>query len=439
MLKNKWIGLATMITGLAACPNSDGSMDDAVAGDPTDPDEPVLGEQCGERADADASEEERALNARADLDVATALLAELGAEQSNVLLSPYSVRTAFGQVYGGTQGSAHVEIEQLLGFEGLGERTHAVLNSVSQDLQSRNATGTPELPELLVRPVNRSYLDIVYEDSVNDEWIALVEAYYGACIEVFDMNADHAATLERVNGWVSDQTNGLIPELVKALPSTVSAIVINALYFKASWHTPFERSLTREQPFTTWTGATVDVSMMHAPVLATGYAEGDGWAAVSLPYSDTRLEMVVIAPAATTEAAFEAALDGGVIEGIFDALVDQPVDLRIPAFTLKSTWGLRAALEAMGMAAAFNNGEDFTPMAPSMMPIFEVFHDVAIAIDDKGTEATAATAVVLGEDGGDEVIAEVTLVVDHPFYLAIRDRTAGAVLFFARIGDPTGG
>jgi len=420
-----------------ACGTTDGGDGLEIPSETPNPvDEPA--EHCGERGAPDATPAELELNLRADLEVGATLMAELSDQNDNILLSPHSLRTAFGQVYAGTQGASRAELEAVLGFSALGDRTHAVLDAVTQTLESRNAEASEYEPELIVRPVNRSFFDTSMEDGIGEGWLETVQRFYGTCIEVFDMNADHQATLDHVNGWVADQTNDLIPNLVKSLPESVTLILVNAFYFKASWNVAFEESLTEAGSFTTRAGASVDVELMHAPLHQGAYAEAEGWQAVSLPYSDGRLDMVVILPAAGTEASFEASLDADVLESVLGELQYSTIELRLPRFDLLSSWGLRSALESLGMQAAFGNAQDFAPIADGMMPIYEVFHDVAIAIDEKGTEAAAATAVVFGEDGGDEPVAEATMIVDHTFYVAIRDQQAGAVLFFARIGNPTG-
>ncbi|MEX1365844.1 MAG: serpin family protein, partial [Nannocystaceae bacterium] len=245
-----WTTTAPLLLALTACTDP--------GADPSDPEVPGVNEedvplgppeQCGDRTTSTSSPDERDMNLRADLELGTALLAELSPEDDNVLLSPYSLRTAFGQVLAGTQGDSRPEIEAVLGFSDLGERTQAVLNAVSQDLESRNAEQTETRPEVIVRPINRSFFDVAYEDSVNDDWLATVQSFYGTCIEVFDMNADPLATMEYVNGWVADQTNDLIPNLVTSLPETVSLILVNAFYFKASWSEAFAESLTRDGTF----------------------------------------------------------------------------------------------------------------------------------------------------------------------------------------------
>lgn len=440
MARLDWIASLTLLATLTACGTTDpvlGDDPEVPSDDDTTPvDEPA--EHCGERATPDATQEELDINARADLELGVTLLGALPEpEDDNVLVSPYSLRMAFGQVYAGTQGASQPEIESIFGFSELGERSHAVLNAVTQELESRNAEATEERPELIVRPINRSFFDLAYEDSVGDQWLATVQSFYGTCIEVLDLNTDQEAALEHVNGWVSDQTNGLIPNLVKFLPEYAALIVVNAFYLKAAWSVPFEESRTHDGTFATWSGSTVAVEMMHEPFHQGRYAEQEGWQAVSLPYTDGRLEMVVILPETGTDAAFAEALDADQLESILDQMSHATVDLTLPEFDLTSTWGLRNTLMALGMQAAFENGEDFSPIAAGMMPIFEVFHDVAIVIDEKGTEAAAATAVVFGEDGGEEPFAEATVVVDHTFYLAIRDQQAGALLFLARVGDPS--
>ncbi|MEX1363894.1 MAG: serpin family protein, partial [Nannocystaceae bacterium] len=204
-----------------------------------------------------------------------------------------------------------------------------------------------------------------------------------------------------------------------------------------SWSEACAESLTRDGTFSTWSGSSVAVEMMRAPLHQGYYAETEQWQAVSLPYSDGRLEMLVVLPAPDTAPEFAASLDADVLETVIEQLEWNTVDLTLPKFELTSKWGLRDSLTAMGMSAPFVNAQDFSPIADGMMPIFQVFHDVAIAIDEKGTEAAAATAVVFGEDGGEDPVAQATVVVDRTFYLAIQDRQAGAVMFFARIGDPT--
>jgi serpin B len=242
--------------------------------------------------------------------------------------------------------------------------------------------------------------------------------------------------LKHINGWVADQTNDMIPNLVKGLPDQVDLVLVNALYFRASWGTAFADSFTAPAQFTTRGGENVEVDTMRAPLLYASHAAGEGWEAVAIPYSDSRLEMVVVMPDLGTDAAFEASLDGAVLDGIFQALAPTIVDLSLPKFDIKSTWALREALESLGMQSAFSNGSDFAGIAKGMLPIYEVFHDVAIAIDEKGTEAAAATAVVFGDEGGGEESPEFTVRVDRTFYVAIRDRDARSLMFFARIGNP---
>lgn len=392
--------------------------------------------ECGNTKALAPDANELAVNAEGDASVGLALLGRLGEQSDNVLLSPLSLRTAFGQVYAGTSGTSRTEIGKVFALDALGDRTHVVLGGISQTLETRNAAETEYEPELVFRPANRSFFDTRFQDGVDPDWMALVQESYGVCFEYFDLNRDHAATLKHINGWVADQTNDLIPDLVKGLPDQVDLVLVNALYFRASWGTAFEDSFTAPAQFTARNGDSVEVDTMRAPLLYASHAAGEGWEAVAIPYSDSRLEMVVVMPDLGTDAAFEASLDGAALDGIFQALQPTIVDLSLPKFDIKSTWALRAALESLGMQAAFSNGSDFAGIAKGMLPIYEVFHDVAIAIDEKGTEAAAATAIVFGDEGGGEESPEFTVRVDRTFYVAIRDRDARSLVFFARIGNP---
>jgi serpin B len=445
MLQNKWWMGALGMLALAGCGAPQDGEQETGASATTEAESESTGElpddgiesqvECSDRAALDATAEELDVNGRADAMVGLELLGALGKDTDNVLLSPFSLRTAFGQVYAGTSGASRTEIESLFGFAELGDRSHDVLGAVAQTLETRNAAETEYAPELVLSPANRSFFDLAFEETIVKSWKTRVQDAYGVCFEFFDMNRDLEATKAHINRWVAHETHDKIPDLVKFLPPHVSAVVVNAVYFRASWGTPFEDGLTMPGTFTTRSGAEVQVDMMRAPVMAGGYAQGDGWTAVGIPYSDSRLEMVIVVPSMDV-ATFEAGLDDAALDDIFDGLTRTYVDLKLPKFNIKSTWALKDALMSLGMTAPFQNPADFYGIAPGIDKIEEVFHDVAIAIDEKGTEAAAATAIVFGDDGGGEPEPEVTVVVDRTFYLAIRDRDARSVMFFARIGDP---
>lgn len=408
-------------------------------GDTVDYDDHIVGElACPEASDPHASDAELALNLDADAQVAVDLLGVLGERgDANVMVSPYSLRTAFGQVYAGTSGQSREQIAAVLGFDTLDDRIHDVLGEVQANLLARNAEATDYEPGLVFAPANRTYIDVGIADSVVPAWKQRIQDAYGVCFETFDMNADVEATRQHVNHWVAEQTRDQIPNLVKFLPETVDMIVVNAIYLEASWATPFDEAATRPGDFTTFAGATTQVELMHGGVVPGKYASGEDWEAVALPYTDSRLELVVILPAQGQAAAFEAELTGARLTEVFAALTYTNLDLTLPKFDVRVSNALRTPLTALGMTAPFANAADFAGIAPGMHAIFEVFHDVSMIVDEKGTEAAAATAIVFGEDGGEEPVADVTVRVDRSFYVALRDTEARSVLFFARVGDPS--
>lgn len=441
--KNWWVGVALGLAGCsppgdAASDTGDGPGSAGTASTGELPDDGVDAQlECSAHAALDASADELAINAHADAKLGLDLLGALASGNENVLLSPLSLRTGFGQVYAGASGESRAEIETLFGFAALGDRTHDVLGAIAQKLETRNAEETEYEPGLVLDPVNRAFFDIAFEDGVRPDWKQRVQDAYGVCFEYFDMNRDLEATRTHINRWVSHETHERIPDLVKYLPGRVSLVVANALYLRASWATPFDDGATHPATFDTHRGAAVEVEMMHASALSAEYAADESWEAVAIPYSDSRLEMVVVLPKDAHDEGFEAQLDADKLDEIFASMSPAVVDLELPKFDIKSSWALGETLRSLGMNAAFSNAEDFDGIAAGMAPIFEVFHDVAIAVDEKGTEAAAATAVVFGDGSGGLDSPEFTLQVDHTFYVAIRDRDAQTVMFFARIGDPT--
>jgi serpin B len=419
-------------------PDGDSDTDGDTDGDTDEEFEVVRSDAPRDLAPA-PSEEEIATDRERGAQFTAALFGEVAADDENVVFSPHSVRMAFGMVYPGTRDTVRTEFETILGFAGPGS-TDAVLNAVDLELDSRNFAGSSdesgERPPIQLVLTNSLFSDRGFAEHVRPEYLDAVAVSYDAGIRLVPFETDNEIARMRINAWVSDQTGAKIQNLIKSFPPVVELVVVNALYYKASWETPFPDSATRPETFTTRAGAAVEVDTMHATVLPASYAESETqWQAVGLRYSDPRLEMVVIVP--TDHAAFEASLDGEQLRSIFAALAPSTIDLALPKFQVRSPLELREPLEQLGMSAAFDDVTGFAGI-PTMYPIFAVPHESFISVDEKGTEAAAATAIVFGEEGGgDELVTEHVVSVDRTFYLAIRDRGTETVLFFGRIGDPS--
>jgi serpin B len=257
--------------------------------------------------------------------------------------------------------------------------------------------------------------------------------YYGAGMRVLDFARDPEGSRQTINQWVEDRTNDRIKDLLPegSIQDTTRLVLANAIYFSAAWATPFEASETTDRPFTLADGTELLVPTLHASE-ERGYGAGDGFRAAELPYDGDQLSMVVIVP--DDLAAFEAGLDPERLGKVLESITPHQLDLSLPTFRFDAPLGLKEYLLALGMRDAFDAAADFSRIdGRKGLVIQDVLHKGFVAIDEHGTEAAAATAVIVGDTSVPEVAA---LAVDRPFLFLIRDRPTGALLFLGRVVDP---
>ena len=214
-------------------------------------------------------------------------------------------------------------------------------------------------------------------------------------------------------------------------------MLTNAIYFLGAWSHPFDEAATRDQPFYLLDGSQVDAAMMRQGE-TFGYAAGDGYQAVELPYEGNELSMVILLPDAGRFEEFDAALEAARVETILQDLNYRAINLSMPKFTFEWEVGLASVLSAMGMPIAFDAfNADFSGMTDvEQLYISGVIHKAFVAVDEEGTEAAAATAVVV-ETTSVEPEPELVVTVDRPFVFLIRDVETEAILFVGRVMDPS--
>jgi serpin B len=257
---------------------------------------------------------------------------------------------------------------------------------------------------------------------------------YDAGLRILDFMADPEAARATINAWVSAETADRIRDLLQPgtiLPTT-RLVLTNAIYFSAAWAEPFPKTATREGDF-----HLLDGSVVKAPLMSHradfGYAAGDGYEAVELLYDGKELSMVVLLPAEGRFEEFEASLDAPKLTGILAALLPRDIQLTMPRFSSESELGLVETLRALGMSDAFTPGvADFSGIDGTRdLFISGVVHKAFVSVDEDGTEAAAATAVIIGI-----VSVPQPVRADRPFIFLVRDIPTGAILFLGRVLSP---
>jgi serpin B len=271
---------------------------------------------------------------------------------------------------------------------------------------------------------------------------------FGGAFEPLDFIANPAAAAQHINKWVADQTHDRIRDLIPggALDKTTRLVLANALYLKAPWANEFSENATQPEPFHVRGGTPVDVPIMRKTDRHFGYAKREGCTAVSLPYVGSDLQFVILLPNDVNGLhALESKLSGDMLAGCA-RLQTRDVDLHLPKFKLEPpTMALAEKFEALGMKTAFDqpkgsaNFDKIAPRTPrDYLYISQIFHKTFIAVDEKGTEAAAATAVAMmaGSALRSPPPPPVEVKVDRPFLYAIQHVPSGVCLFLGRVTDP---
>ena len=249
--------------------------------------------------------------------------------------------------------------------------------------------------------------------------------------------ADPEAARKTINKWVEGATAQRIKDLLpkESITSDVMLVLTNAIYFKASWFVPFNESATAPGDFQVDASTTVQADMMNQSSKNYGYAKVGDVEVVELDYDGNEMSMVLLLPEAGELGALESSLDVATLEGYLGAIQYGLVDLTLPKFEFETEFALSDALKALGMVDAFGAADLSGIDGTTGLSVFEVFHKTFVAVDEEGTEAAAATGVVVGETSVPTLLA--TVKADRPFMFLIRDKQTDAILFIGRVADPS--
>ena len=343
----------------------------------------------------------------------------------NTIVGPYSATFALSMIYAGARGQTAAEIAQVLHADGIEPANwHEGINAYDLTLDARTA-GSPTEWNAANKVWTRPGLVL------RNEYLDALAGAYGSPLAEVDFSTPPGAARELINGWISDETSGLIPELFPdpSFDSNTSMVLVNAVAMDAPWEFPFDPAATRSGPFTLSDGTGVSVPMMHYDeYLPSLWSEE--LQAVELPYGGGALSMVVIAP--TDLAAFEADLTTESLAAVIDQIRGGGIHLSMPKWAARTHVQMNDMLQALGMPTAFSSGADFSGMVEGGgLQLATVEHEAVIEVDEQGTRAAAATGGAMAMSHGP------TIEINRPFLYVIRDQGAGTILFIGRVIDPT--
>jgi serpin B len=397
----------------------------------------------------------------ADYDAATTATNTLGLElfremakpDENVCLSPYSIQTALAMTFAGSDGETRAEMSRVLHL-GNDETIHPSFAALQKALdgsvhksndvatQSRKFGGPSEPITLAV--ANRLFPQTGY--SIRQEFTNTMQRFYRGNLEPLDFKGNANGARQHINTWVAQQTRDRIQDLIppSGVDKTTRLVLANALYLKAPWEKEFNDAMTKPAPFHLLGGKPADVPTMRR-VGHLGFLQKGNWTLVAIPYIGSEMQFLILLPdeKAAGKDLLETVTPQLLLEGAH--IKETLVDLSLPKFRFSSpSLPLATYLKELGLKTAFDQppgSANFDRMAPrkpnDYLTISEVFHKTFVAVDEKGTEAAAATAVVMAP--GARVVREpepVVVKIDRPFIYTIQHIPSGACLFLGRVVDP---
>lgn len=355
-------------------------------------------------------------------------------DDANIFYSPYSVFVALAMTYEGAKGQTADEMESVLNIEQDNDSFHQYMQSLYEylnyhekyDISTANALWVKENLPLL------------------EEYLNVIQTYYGGTVNVTDFsNPDQAA--EIINQWVEDNTNGLIKDLIQSSmidPIYTALILTNAIYFKGLWDVQFDPENTTDRGFKVSQDTFVDIPTMQ--LIETkdifNYTETDELQILELPYSGDELSMIIFLPKDNIDLSDVInSIDNDQLTNWKDSMTENELDIYLPKFKFETSYGLNDYLKELGMQEAFASSADFSGITGGKdLFISSVVHKAFIEINEEGTEAAAATAVIMSYtsvNGGGPT--RIIFDADHPFLFLIQHKETDTILFMGKVSNPS--
>lgn len=345
----------------------------------------------------------------------------------NIFISGASVAMSLDIAYNGASGQTQQAIAQTLELQGMS------LQEINQANASLKATLETLDPNVHVSIANSLWA--AQNKPFNPEFIQKIQGFYKAQVTNLDFGAPGASNI--INDWVKQSTNGKIDNIVDHIGSDTVFVLLNAIYFKGNWTEPFPKNTTKEYPFTLLNGTQKQHPMMFHEFSDVAYYQNELFQVVELPYTEGRLSMYIFLPnrEISLKTFYKSLTAENWATWMNQLEMNKTGDLSretligLPRFKVEYSIDLKEALEALGMKIAFTKYADFSAMSSSQLSIDKVKHKAFVEVNEQGTEAAGVTEVSFTRGGNQ-------MIIDHPFFFAIRDNQTGTLLFLGSIVEP---
>jgi serine protease inhibitor len=373
--------------------------------------------------DSQASDEDTLAVASANNKFATNFYNEIKTNEGNLFYSPYSISSALAMTYEGAEGATKEEMKSVFYFpeqEQMRKGNAAVYNSLNK--KGKNYS---------LSTANALWAEKTC--AFSQDYFSTIERYYGGRITNMDFITNSEQSRQTINYWVEEQTNNKIKDLLSPgiIDSSTRLVLTNAIYFKGSWKTEFKEEDTEQADFQTTSG-TVKADMMHQNN-NFNYAELSGLKILEMDYTED-LSMLILLP---DNGLNTIDLTSQHLNSWKSNLKEREVDVYFPKFKFETKYSLKENLKNMGMPTAFSDGADFSGMTGGKdLVISEVIHQAFVEVNEQGTEAAAATGVVMRVTSAGPIDTAV-FRADHPFIFIIQEKETGNILFMGRVENPS--
>jgi serpin B len=356
---------------------------------------------------------------------------KLKTAEGNLFFSPYSISTALAMTYGGARNETAKQMAATLHFSLKSETLHSAFADMQSKLNSMQRK-----KEIQLNIANSLWPQDKYP--FLKEYLKLAKKYYRTEITPLDYKTNSEDARKKINAWVEEKTNNKIKNIISTPPDPLTRLIlVNAIYFKGDWASQFKKSATTEMPFYLNENKSIEVPMMHQ-ISEFNYGEDESLQFLELPYAGNKLLMLIILPKKIDGLQNrEEILTKESLEGWTRNLSKRNVAVYLPRFKMTSEFRLDKELESMGMQDAFDMDKaNFSGMDgnPNWLYIGAVLHKAFIDVNEEGTEAAAATGVIMRVKSAPEYVI---FRADHPFLFLIQDNLTGSILFMGRVSNPS--